>query len=92
MTVLSAIELAEKAARIASAAPMATVSIVGKWLWIDFPEKPSVEVRDVLKAEKCRWNRKRGCWQFAGTPTRRSRQARPWIEAKYGAEEVEATT
>lgn len=84
-----AIEVADKAQRVADAAPQARVRIIGLWVWVDFDEKPTTEVRTMLKGEKFIWNRKRGCWQFRGTHrTGASRAGRGYLEAKYGSEDV----
>ena len=86
---VTAIELAEKAQRVAGQAHDAHVRIVGLWIWVDFASKPAVAVRDMLKSEGFRWNRKRGCWQFACILTAQSPHGRDYIENKYGVEEVE---
>lgn len=39
--------------------------IVGKWIWCSFPEKPSKEVIDWLKANNFKWNQTRKVWQNA---------------------------
>ena len=83
-----ALSIAEKAQRVAKQAPGARVRIIGLWIWIDFPGKPAADVRAMLKAEEFRWNNKRGCWQFAGCKSRKSRQSRWVIEAAYGVQEV----
>ena len=87
---MTAIELAEKAQRVAVQAPGARVRIIGLWIWVDFASKPAMEVRDMLKSEGFRWNRKRECWQFAGIRTTQSPHGRDYIENKYGVHEVEA--
>ena len=43
-----------------------TVELVGCWLWIDFPEKPSAELRTSLKDAGFWWNDKRGSWCHSG--------------------------
>jgi len=46
--------------------------IVGRWVWIRFPEKPDVETRDMLKAAGFRWVNIRKQWAHnCGYPTRR---------------------
>ena len=84
---MGALELAEKARKVAGV-PGAHVEIIGSWIWLDFPAKPAVEVRDMLKAEGFNWNHKRACWQFAGRPSGGSPAARWYLAAKYGAQEV----
>jgi len=83
-----ALEVAEKARKVAALAPGARVRIIGLWIWLDFASKPDATVRAMLKAEKFRWNHKRGCWQFAGVKSRKSRHSRWVIEATYGVQEV----
>ena len=56
--------------------------VVGRWVWITFDAKPSVEVRDFLKAEGFIWNRKRAAWQHCGG--RPSRHAPYDPRGKYG--------
>lgn len=41
-------------------------SIVGRWVWVTFPSKPSADTRDYLKAQGFVWNRKREAWQHCG--------------------------
>lgn len=36
--------------------------VVGRWIWIDFPSKPALEVRQLLKAAGFRWSPKREQW------------------------------
>lgn len=40
--------------------------VVGAWIWVAFDAKPSVHVRDFLKAEGFVWNHKRAVWQHCG--------------------------
>lgn len=43
--------------------------LVGQWIWIEFPEKPTERVRRFLSAIGFRWNRSRECWQHScGVP------------------------
>lgn len=88
-TVHDALSISQKARKVATLAPGARVRIVGLWIWIDFESKPGATVRAMLKAEKFRWNHSRGCWQFAGVKSRKSRGGRWAIEARYGVQEVE---
>ena len=46
------IEKAQKAKSIG-----ASVEIVGAWIWAEFPSKPPIEARELLKAEGFHWNR-----------------------------------
>ena len=36
--------------------------VVGRWIWINFPDKPALEVRQLLKAAGFRWSSKREQW------------------------------
>lgn len=36
--------------------------IVGRWVWLSFPDKPSADVREQIKAYGFRWIQKRGRW------------------------------
>lgn len=63
----------------------ARVEIVGSWVWASFPARPPRETRDALKLAGFHWNKKRECWQFAGTPARYSREDSETLKAKYGA-------
>lgn len=42
---------------------LAYAKVVGSWLWVSFPEKPSQETRAFLKTRGYRWNAKRSAWQ-----------------------------
>ena len=37
--------------------------IVGAWVWVQFPEKPSAETRKALTFLGFSWNQNRGAWQ-----------------------------
>ena len=37
--------------------------VVGKWVWITFPEQPSEQVRGQLSQFGFHWNNARKCWQ-----------------------------
>ena len=53
--------------------------VVGRWVWIQFESKPSVEIRQALKDFGFRWSRRRGQWSHnCGLPTKPSRNYRPW--------------
>ena len=53
--------------------------VVGKWVWIKFDSKPSVEIRTGLKSMGFRWSRRREQWaNNCGLPTRPARGYRPW--------------
>ena len=60
--------------------------LVGRWIWITFPSKPSEQCREFLKERKYRWNKQRGAWQNAcGFFTRRA----PYDpRVKYGQDKV----
>lgn len=58
--------------------------IVGRWVWCEFPDKPSDETRAFLKQTGFRWNRERGAWQHpCGYHTRANRKIDP--RQFYGA-------
>lgn len=42
---------------------LAVAKVVGAWIWAEFAEKPSDEVRAFLKARGYRFNPKRKVWQ-----------------------------
>ena len=53
--------------------------VVGKWVWIDFAEKPDAETRQGLKDFGFRWSPRRKQWSHScGTPCRPARSYRPW--------------
>ncbi len=64
--------------------------VVGVWLWIPFPSKPSADCRSFLKARGYRFNPQRSAWQNAcGVYTRRA----PYDpREKYGQESAVAVT
>lgn len=37
--------------------------VVGKWVWISFPEQPAEQVRSQLSQFGFHWNNSRKCWQ-----------------------------
>lgn len=39
--------------------------VVGQWVWIEFPMKPSEQVREYLLDAGFHWNHKRMAWQHA---------------------------
>lgn len=39
--------------------------VVGRWVWVEFPMKPSADVREKLCDMGFIWNRKRAAWQHA---------------------------
>ena len=38
-------------------------AIVGSWVWLDFPEKPSRAILDAVKPLGFKWNKERKVWQ-----------------------------
>ncbi len=57
--------------------------IVGVWVWITLPEKPSEQIRTSLKVLGFSWNRNREAWQHAcGVFRPRSTHNPKWV---YGA-------
>lgn len=86
---LTAVELAEKAARIKRAVPEAEVEIIGTWVWVTFTARPVEAVRELLKLERFRYNSKRQLWQFAGCRSVGSPKNSIELGWKYGRVEVE---
>lgn len=78
--------IAEQAARCG-----AHVEIIGAWVWASFDTKPDEETRYALKCMDFHWNKKRECWQYAGTPSGPSRYHRQVIAQKYGVQVIEET-
>ena len=61
--------------------------VVGRWVWVNFTEKPSAEVRQLLKDYGFRWSKRRGEWAHnCGHPTK-SGHCIP--REKYGAVPVD---
>lgn len=61
--------------------------VVGRWVWVEFAEKPAGEIIAALKAAGFHWNRKRECWQHdCGFPSAPSRNSDP--REKYGSVSV----
>jgi len=62
--------------------------VVGRWVWIRFPEKPDAETRAALKAVGFRWVPRRGEWAHnCGHPSTRGTCNPRW---KYGQVPVSA--
>jgi len=40
-----------------------TAEVVGKWVWVQFKEQPSAEIRQQLAQLGFHWNRERQAWQ-----------------------------
>lgn len=56
--------------------------LVGRWVWITFPERPYFRIRTFLRATGFKWNQKRGAWQHScGVHSVRSDGNPRW---KYG--------
>ena len=46
--------------------------LVGRWVWLKFPEKPDKAVRTAIKAAGFKWCKNRGEWAHScGIPSRR---------------------
>ena len=53
--------------------------VVGRWIWIKFDSKPSVEIRTDLKDMGFRWSRRRSQWAHnCGHSSRPARSYKPW--------------
>jgi hypothetical protein len=62
--------------------------IVGKWVWCEFPTKPSDDTRDFLKGTGFRWNKERAAWQHScGHFARRNAKIDP--RAYYGQSQIQ---
>jgi hypothetical protein len=58
--------------------------VVGKWIWITFPEPPSEQVRGQLSQFGFHWNNTRKCWQHpCGQATTQGSLTDP--REKYGS-------
>lgn len=57
--------------------------VVGRWVWLSFPDKPSKEIRKELKAFGFRWINKRQRWAHNCGHYCRAGQGDP--RYKYGA-------
>lgn len=64
--------------------------LVGRWIWVEFTQKPGERVRRVLKCLGFRWNRKRSAWQHSCGV--RSVHSPGDPRFKYGAVPVSALT
>jgi len=74
---------------------IATVELVGTWVWVTFHNKPDKPTRETFKAifddvGKFHWNRKRGTWQWkpAGSRSRASSLDNDTLKAVHGSERV----
>ena len=64
--------------------------IVGRWVWIETPTKPTPEDRAVLKSLKFRWNPKRIAWQCSCGHSQGGLRARNYHPMdKYGADPID---
>lgn len=64
--------------------------VVGKWVWIEFPQKPSEQVRTTLLDMGFHFNVKRMAWQHAcGHFTHHSPGNPRWKYATVAASELE---
>lgn len=62
--------------------------LVGRWVWVEFPAKPSPDTLAWLKVTGFRWNKQRLAWQHpCGIYCRRNRHADP--RDYYGQAEIE---
>ena len=81
--------LREQANMIAALPGVKALELVGRWLWAEFTDKPSEEIREQLKANKWSWAPKKGKWSYHNP-----KEARPGkhrfmtldeIKDKYGS-------
>jgi len=70
--------------------------VVGRWVWVEFEEKPSAEIRTGLLEVGFHWNKKRGCWQHpCGHECVHSPADSWYLKSKYGtvpAGEIDTST
>ena len=57
--------------------------IVGRWVWVEFTQKPDAEVRECLTDVGFRWNSKRKVWQHS-CGSGKSRRSPTDPRFKYG--------
>ena len=63
--------------------------VIGKWVWITFPDKQPREVTSVLAQLGFHWNNKRQAWQHpCGTPRKQPSSQDP--RERYGSEKAAA--
>ncbi len=62
--------------------------VVGRWVWVKFPDKPDVETRELLKSAGFRWVKIRGQW--AHNCGYQSRRGKGNPRYKYGSIPVSA--
>jgi len=64
-----------------------TAELVGRWVWVSFPDTPEEATRKALKEFGFQWSPRRGKWAHnCGVPTKSAHQSDPW--AKYGSRVV----
>lgn len=64
--------------------------VVGQWVWVEFPMKPSDQVREALLDLGFHWNQKRMAWQHACGHFARHSPANPrWKYTCVPANELE---
>lgn len=69
----------------------ATVEITGSWCWASWRNKPSAEVREVLKANSWIWCKNKGKWAWRAQPGNGHKpMSWEYITAKYGLEQLDA--
>ncbi|MGN1057917.1 MAG: hypothetical protein ACI4Q7_00985 [Candidatus Avelusimicrobium sp.] len=56
--------LKQQAAMVAALPGVKALELVGRWLWAEFADKPSAEIREQLKANKWTWAPKKGKWSY----------------------------
>jgi hypothetical protein len=56
--------------------------VVGRWVWVEFRQKPPAETRELLKSNGFRWVKSRGQWAHCcGVRSKRGKGDPRW---KYG--------
>lgn len=80
--------LREQANMIAALPGVKALELVGRWLWAEFTDKPSEEIREQLKANKWSWAPKKGKWSYhnpkEARPGRHRFMTLEEIKDKYG--------
>jgi hypothetical protein len=91
MVELNEQELKEKAQAVRNFG--AEVKITGAWAWAVFAEKPSDEIREIMKTGGWRWAKQKKAWYLPGCPCRSKKShSFSYIAEKYGVEDVQCTT
>ena len=81
---LSSVAVLDRMSIIAPAV-LPLVRVVGRWLWVEFDEKPGPDTLRAVKILGFRWSRRRSAWQHPCGDTSRKKPARNYDPRdKYG--------